>query len=123
MHSNDSIWHFKICQKKVMIEKKIINEIKRKNRGISLEKFTEMSLFYKNGYYNNKKIIGKSGDFITAPEVSQLFGEILGLYIINIWKNNYKNKINIIEIGPGNGTLLNDILRITKSLFNFHNYI
>ena len=85
-----------------MIKNELIKQIKKKDAGISLEKFIDISLFNKNGYYIQSNPIGKSGDFITAPEISQLFGEIIGLYIYDIWKKKFDNKINLIEIGPGN---------------------
>ena len=106
-----------------MIKKKIINEILKEKKGISLEKFIDVCLFDKDDYYQNVMTLGKSGDFITAPEISQLFGEILGLYILNLWKEKYKKRINLIELGPGNGTLLIDVLRITKPLFDFHYFL
>ena len=106
-----------------MIKNKIIDEILRGNRGVSLEKFIDICLFDNEGYYETSNPIGKSGDFITSPEISQLFGEILGLYIYSLWHDKYKGKFNLIELGPGNGTLLIDILRITKTLDNFHNYL
>ena len=63
-----------------MIKNELIKQIKKNDAGISLEKFIDISLFNKNGYYVQSNPIGKSGDFITAPEISQLFGEIIGLY-------------------------------------------
>ena len=104
------------------INKKLINHIKKDPNGIPLDKFIEICLFEKHGYYRDNQPIGNAADFITAPEISQLFGEILGLYIYSLWHNKYKEKFNLIELGPGNGTLLIDILRITKSLGNFHNF-
>ena len=106
-----------------MIKNKIIDEIQKRNCGISLEKFIDICLFDNEGYYEISNPLGKSGDFITSPEISQLFGEILGLYIHSLWHNKYKEKFNLIELGPGNGTLLIDILRITKPLVNFHNFL
>ena len=106
-----------------MIKKKIIEEIQKRKCGISLEKFIDICLFDSEGYYEISNPLGKSGDFITSPEISQLFGEILGLYIYSLWHNKYKKKFNLIELGPGNGTLLNDILRVTKPLVNFHNFL
>ena len=106
-----------------MIKNELIKQIKKDNKGISLEKFIDISLFNKNGYYIQSNPIGKSGDFITAPEISQLFGEIIGLYIYDIWKKKFNNKINLIEIGPGKGTLILDILRITEKFSNFHKCI
>ena len=105
-----------------MIKNKIIDEIQKRKCGISLEKFIDICLFDNEGYYETSNPLGRSGDFITSPEISQLFGEILGLYIYSLWNNKYKEKFNLIELGPGNGTLLIDILRITKPLVNFHNF-
>ena len=102
-----------------MVNKKIINEISRSNRGISIEKYINICLFDAEGYYNNVNPLGKSGDFTTAPEISQLFGEIIGLYIYNIWKEKFNNNFNLIELGPGKGSLLLDILKITKGFSKF----
>ena len=99
-----------------MIKEKIISEIKNNQSGISIDTFIDICLFDKEGYYNNLNSIGRSGDFITSPKISQLFGEILGLYIYNIWKKKFQSKFNLVELGPGDGTLLIDILRITKTL-------
>ena len=105
-----------------MIKNKIIDE-NQKNNGISIEKFITICLFDNEGYYYTSKPLGKSGDFITSPEISQLFGEILGLYIYCLWHDKYRVNFNLIELGPGKGTLLADILRITKTLDSFHNYL
>ena len=100
------------------INKKLINQIKKYPTGIPLDKFIEICLFEKHGYYRNNQPIGKTADFITAPEISQLFGEILGLYIYNVWHQHLKCNFNLIELGPGKGTLLDDILRICKHFNN-----
>ena len=101
------------------IKKVIIKEINKSVEGIHLDKFIDICLFHEKGYYNNIDIIGESGDFTTAPETSQLFGEILGLYIYNFWTKNLNLNFNLVELGPGNGTLFNDILRINKNIENF----
>ena len=69
-----------------------------------------------HGYYTTKKPIGRKGDFITAPEISQLFGELIGIWIIDTWqKLGAPSPFSLIEAGPGHGTLMADILRtITK---------
>jgi len=87
------------------------------------EQFIEICLFENNGYYRNNQPIGKSADFITAPEISQLFGEILGLYIYELWQKHLLCKFNLIELGPGKGTLLEDILRINNNFKIFLNSI
>ena len=101
------------------IYKKLINI----QNPIPIEKFIEISLYDEDGYYSNSNVIGSAGDFITSPEISQLFGEILGLYILNYWQENIKKKFNLIELGPGRGTLLIDIMNITKKFNNFNKAI
>ncbi len=67
----------------------------------------------KHGYYMTRDPIGKSGDFITSPEVSQMFGEMVGLWVIDCWqKMSYPPSFNLVELGPGRGTLMADIIRI-----------
>ncbi|MCX7281509.1 MAG: SAM-dependent methyltransferase [Alphaproteobacteria bacterium] len=66
----------------------------------------------KDGYYPNREAIGAAGDFITAPEVSQMFGEMIGLWLVQVWADQGcpKNP-RLVELGPGRGTLMADILR------------
>lgn len=65
-------------------------------------------------YYAGADPFGKQGDFITAPEISQMFGEMIGVWITDIWLQTGSPAINIIEFGPGRGTLMSDILRVTS---------
>ncbi|CAL1541638.1 unnamed protein product [Lymnaea stagnalis] len=65
-----------------------------------------------SGYYMHRDVFGTEGDFITSPEISQLFGEMLGVWVVNEWMNHYKDKIQVIELGPGRGTLADDMLRV-----------
>ncbi len=75
----------------------------------------------KYGYYQNERIFGKGGDFITAPEISQMFGEIIGLYIADRWyKMGKPSSFHLIEYGPGRGTLMEDILRATAAVEGLH---
>ncbi len=98
------------------LREKLIKKIKKP---IRIDKFISFSLFDKNSYYLSQNPIGQSKDFITSPEISQLFGEILGAYILNYWIKNIKSSFNLIELGPGKGTLLNDILKTAKLNNNF----
>ena len=105
-----------------MIREKLINQIINNKKAITLDKFIKVCLYDRDGYYsNNDNIFGKSGDFITAPEISQLFGDIIGLFIYSIWKNKINSPFNLVELGPGNCTLLIDILKINKKFFEFQN--
>lgn len=83
---------------------------------ISLHDFMQEALFHPEyGYYVAKVPFGVQGDFITAPEVSQMFGELIGLWAVDCWaKLGAPSSINLIELGPGNGTLMQDALRSAR---------
>ena len=87
----------------------IISEINKKGK-INISEFMEFCLYGMHGYYMNKIPIGVKNDFTTSPEISQMFGEILSLFIINYWKEKINTEFNLIELGPGKGTLIYDIL-------------
>lgn len=72
------------------------------------------------GYYMRRDPFGVQGDFITAPEVSQIFGELVGLWLTAQWEKLGKPKCTLAELGPGRGTLMADILRATKKIPGFH---
>lgn len=78
------------------------------------------------GYYMKKEVIGEAGDFITSPEISQLFGEILGIWFYaETQKMGPGKPLNIVELGPGKGTLMVDILRVNiyQYLFDVYNSV
>ena len=95
-------------------KKKLIKKIKEKRNALRVDEFISYLLYEKKSYYESKNPIGYRGDFITSPEISQMFGEILGIYILNYWLGKIQSEFNLIEFGPGKGTLLEDILRTTK---------
>src|ERR1700760_2369119 len=67
------------------------------------------------GYYATRDPFGAAGDFITAPEVSQMFGEMLGLWCVQVWHDQGRpKKTRLVELGPGRGTLMADVLRAAK---------
>lgn len=94
-----------------------------KDGEISVYDFLKLVLHHPQyGYYAQSSVIGKNGDFITSPEVSQLFGEVLALYILNDWYEKGKpQKIHLIEMGPGRGTLIIDLLNVFKKHEAFMN--
>ena len=75
----------------------------------------------KYGYYATQNPIGAAGDFITSPEVSQMFGELIGLWCADTWqKIGSPAPVRWIEIGPGRGTLMRDAVRASRALPAFH---
>jgi NADH dehydrogenase [ubiquinone] 1 alpha subcomplex assembly factor 7 len=69
------------------------------------------------GYYATRQPIGKDGDFVTAPEVSQIFGELVGLWAAAVWQSmGAPSRVVIAELGPGRGTLMQDALRVWRSV-------
>jgi len=73
------------------------------------------------GYYMKADPLGRGGDFTTAPEVSQLFGEMIGVWVADVWIQMGRPKeFILLECGPGRGTLMADMLRATKKVEGFH---
>jgi SAM-dependent MidA family methyltransferase len=65
-----------------------------------------------HGYYVTRQPFGAEGDFVTAPEISQIFGELIGLWMIAVWQQmGAPENIRVIELGPGRGTLMKDAMR------------
>jgi NADH dehydrogenase [ubiquinone] 1 alpha subcomplex assembly factor 7 len=79
---------------------------------ISIAQFMAMA---NSAYYANRDPLGARGDFTTAPEISQTFGELLGLWIVQCWQDQGKpSPARLVELGPGRGTLMADALRAAK---------
>jgi len=73
-----------------------------------------------HGYYRKRQAIGRGGDFITAPEISQVFGELLGLWAAVVWQQvGSPGEVNLVELGPGRGTLMRDALRAAGKVPGF----
>ena len=67
------------------------------------------------GYYATRDPFGAAGDFVTAPEISQMFGELIGLWIAETWASQGRpSPFALVELGPGRGTLMSDLLRATR---------
>ncbi|WCR59471.1 MAG: hypothetical protein PG978_000907 [Wolbachia endosymbiont of Ctenocephalides felis wCfeF] len=99
-----------------------IHKLIDKNQGsISISDFMNAALYHKEyGYYMSKLPLGKDGDFITAPEISQLFGEIIAVWVMHTWEKLGKpSKFSLVELGPGKGTLIHDIIRVTRKHNDF----
>ena len=81
----------------------------------------ECLLHPEHGYYATRDPLGVAGDFITAPEVSQMFGELIGLWLAQVWMDQGAPAPFVLaELGPGRGTLMADALRATKAVPGFH---
>ena len=73
------------------------------------------------GYYRTALALGAAGDFTTAPEISQMFGELLGAWLAERWlAMDRPQPVRLIELGPGRGTLMADALRATRGVAGFH---
>lgn len=87
------------------------------NGPLSIDKFIQIASSY---YYSNSDSIGQYNDFITAPEVSQMFGEMIAVYLLEECNKKINGPFTLVELGPGNGTMMKDILRtmqIFKNVF------
>ncbi|KLN62240.1 hypothetical protein WH96_01575 [Kiloniella spongiae] len=74
-----------------------------------------------HGYYMSNEPFGVSGDFITSPEISQMFGELIGFWCADTWYNmGGPTEIHLIEMGPGRGTLMSDLMRAAAMVPGFH---
>jgi NADH dehydrogenase [ubiquinone] 1 alpha subcomplex assembly factor 7 len=88
----------------------------RQNGPMSIASFMGLALTHpREGYYKQGTAIGAAGDFITAPEISQMFGELIGFCLINLWQQMQEPKaFTLLELGPGRGTLMSDLLRVAS---------
>ena len=85
----------------------------KKNNLLSIDKYIEAALYNKKfGYYMNKDPFGIKGDFITAPNISILFSEMIAIWIISFWENlKCPKKFNLVELGAGNGEMMGTLVK------------
>lgn len=70
-----------------------------------------------HGYYMSRDPFGRAGDFVTAPEISQMFGELIGLWAAEVWRQlGSPHAVRLVELGPGRGTMMADVLRAARTL-------
>ncbi len=82
---------------------------------------TECLLHPEHGYYATRDPLGQAGDFTTAPEISQMFGELIALWLAQVWLDQgAPDRFSLAELGPGRGTLMADIWRTTAKVPGFH---
>lgn len=102
----------------------IIREKIEAQGSISLADYMALALSHPEyGYYMTRDPFGTRGDFITSPEISQIFGEMVGLWCVQAWQACGGGPIGLVELGPGRGTLMADLLRATRGMLDFHEHI
>lgn len=89
---------------------------------MSVAEYMTLCLLHpEHGYYTTRDPLGARGDFTTAPEISQMFGEMLGLWVAQVWMDQGRPApFTLAELGPGRGTLMADALRATRGVPGFH---
>jgi NADH dehydrogenase [ubiquinone] 1 alpha subcomplex assembly factor 7 len=105
---------------------KLLDEIRAliEERGpITVEQYMQLALGHPDhGYYMSRDPFGATGDFTTAPEISQMFGELIGLWSAEVWSSmGSPDPVRLVELGPGRGTLISDALRAARIVPAFRN--
>ncbi len=95
----------------------------KKNALVALDKFIQESLYNKKlGYYMKKNPFGESGDFITSPNISVLFSEMIAIWVVSFWeKLNCPKQFNLIELGAGNGEMMKILFHTFSKFPKFNN--
>ena len=98
-----------------------LRDLIRADGPLRLDRYMDLCLGHpEHGYYRAREPFGRGGDFITAPEVSQMFGELIAVWCVDAWDAlDQPGSLNIVELGPGRGTLMGDILRALRSVPGF----
>tara|TARA_B100000579_G_C22625262_1_gene753864 strand:- start:428 stop:760 length:333 start_codon:yes stop_codon:yes gene_type:complete len=96
---------------------KKIDKIFSKKKSLPLDLYLEKVLYDKEtGYYQKKNPFGAKGDYVTAPNISNLFSEMIAIWLVSFWEKLKKpKKLNFIELGPGNGDFCLTLLKTLKS--------
>ena len=104
-----------------MQKREIIKDFFSKhNNLVSLAQYIDFCLYSEHGFYNSNNAFGKSGHFVTAPEISSAFSACVAIYLANYILQNNETEFEIIEIGSGNGLFLSEIIS-TFRIFNIKN--
>mgnify|MGYP001284054293 CR=1 FL=1 len=95
----------------------------KKNSELPLDKFIDFSLYNKKfGYYMKKNPFGKKGDFITAPNISRLFSEMVAIWTVSFWQSlGCPKNFNLVELGAGNGEMMRVLIESFKNFPDFLN--
>ena len=94
----------------------------KKSKILQVDKFFKKVLYDKKfGYYTSKMPFGEKGDFVTSPKISNIFSEMIAIWIVASWETFGRPKnFNIVELGPGDGSLTNILLRSFKKFPEFN---
>ena len=100
----------------------VLREMIEQEGPISVERYMALALGHPvHGYYMSREPFGAAGDFTTAPEISQMFGELIGLWAAEVWTlMGSPARIRLVELGPGRGALMADALRAARVHPAFH---
>jgi NADH dehydrogenase [ubiquinone] 1 alpha subcomplex assembly factor 7 len=106
------------------VSEEIADKIVRRIRAegpLTIAAFMAMALHDpEGGYYARRGPIGAAGDFTTAPEISQVFGELIGLWCAEFWERiGRPDPVILAELGPGRGVLMSDLLRAAGTVPEF----
>jgi NADH dehydrogenase [ubiquinone] 1 alpha subcomplex assembly factor 7 len=103
------------------LQTELVEAIRREGP-LSVARFMSLALHHPtSGYYRGRDPLGPQGDFVTAPELSQAFGEVIGAWLAQAWLDlGRPTPFRLVELGPGRGTLLADALRATRTVADFH---
>ncbi|QEL25837.1 class I SAM-dependent methyltransferase [Bosea sp. F3-2] len=102
-----------------------IVDLIRQEGPIGVGRYMALALGHpRHGYYMTRDPFGRDGDFTTAPEISQMFGELIGLWVAHLWQAmGAPSQLRLVELGPGRGTLMADMLRATRIVPGFREAI
>jgi NADH dehydrogenase [ubiquinone] 1 alpha subcomplex assembly factor 7 len=102
------------------VERRVRDRITRSGP-ISIAEYMAIALGDpEHGYYQTRDPLGTTGDFITAPEISQVFGELIGLWCVATWRAmGAPDPVRLVELGPGRGTLMADAIRAAQRVPEF----
>lgn len=88
---------------------------------MAVDDFFRLCMYHPEmGYYQQKIPMGAQGDYVTAPEISQVFGELIGLWCMDVWQKLQQPKnIALVELGPGKGSMMADLLKVASLMPDF----
>ena len=98
-----------------------LNKYFPKSKKIPIDKFISNALYDENyGYYFKKIPFGKDGDFVTSPEITSLFSEVIALWVVSLWEHMGKPKVfKIVELWHGNGQMCKTFIKVFKKFPHF----